>query len=532
MQADYVVVGAGSAGCVVACRLVQAGSRVVLLEAGPKDRHPRIHVPAALRPLLYDPKLNWVYQSEPGESSAGRRIPLPRGKVLGGSSSINGMLYVRGNPADYDGWAQRGCRGWSYDDILPHFKQSETYKQGGDADFRGGGGPLKVEDYRTILPLTHRFVEAAQQAGFPFTTDYNGARQEGVGYSQMTRRGRFRGSTAQTYLRDVRGDPNLEIITGARAGKLLFDGRKCVGVTYRQDGRDRKIRVKREVILSGGSYNSPHILQISGIGPAAHLQEIGVEVRHDLPGVGSNLADHFGARIKHHVRDEITMNQLSRFPWVVPEIAKYVLFGNGALTFGVTSAIVFCRSRAGLASPDLQLSFTPATPKNEGQGELEKEPGVTITVCPVRAQSRGTVMAKNGDPAEAPIIRPSYLSDENDVTVLCEGVRIARKIFDAPALKEVSLGEFSPGADLHSRDEIRQYTRETGGTIHHPVGTCKMGEDSAAVVDPRLRVRAISGLRIVDASIMPTLTTGNTNAPAIMIGEKGAAMILEDARAR
>lgn len=528
MQADYIVVGAGSAGCVVACRLVQGGARVILLEAGPRDRHPRIHIPAALRPLLRDPRVNWNFAAEPVESSAGRRIPLPRGKVLGGSSSINGMLYVRGNAADYDGWAQRGCRGWSHDDVLPYFKQSETYKQGGDPEFRGGEGPLKVEDYRTILPMTHRFVEAAQQAGFPFTPDYNGARQDGVGYSQMTRRGRFRGSTAQTYLRDARGNPNLQILTGARAGTLLFDGAKCVGVAYRQGGRDREIRVNNEVILSGGSYNSPHILQISGIGPGAHLRQIGVAVRHDLAGVGSNLADHFGARIKHHVRGEITMNQLSRFPRVVPEIAKYVLFGNGALTFGVTSAIVFCRGREGLASPDLQLSFTPATPKNEGQGELEKEPGVTITVCPVRAQSRGTVRAKCADPAEAPIIRPSYLSDENDVDVLCAGVQIARKIFAAPALKEVSLGEFAPGMAVRSRDEIRQYTRETGGTIHHPVGTCKMGEDPAAVVDPRLRVHGIAGLRVVDASIMPTLTTGNTNAPAIMIGEKGAAMILED----
>ena len=528
MQADYIVVGAGSAGCAVACRLVQSGARVALLEAGPKDRNIRIHVPAALRPLLYHHVLNWGYSSEPVEGSGGRRINLPRGRVLGGSSSINGMLYVRGNPADYDGWAQRGCRGWSFDDVLPYFKQSESYKQGGDPEFRGGDGPLKVEDYRTILPMTHRFVEAAQQAGFPFTEDYNGGQQEGVGYSQMTRRGRFRASTAQTYLRAVRNNSNLEVITGAMAGQLLFDGKKCVGVTYRQGGVMKEVRVTKEVILSGGTYNSPHLLQISGIGPAAHLKEIGVEVRHDLPGVGSNLADHFGARIKHNVRGEMTMNQLSRFPHVVPEIAKYALFGTGALTFGVTSAIVFCRSREGLSSPDLQLSFTPATPKDEGQGALEKQPGATITALPVRAESRGVVMAKSADPFEAPVIRPSYLDDENDVNVLYSGVQIVRRIFDAPALREVSLGEFAPGPEAQYRDEIRDYTRQSGGTIHHPVGTCKMGEDPAAVVDSRLRVHGISGLRVIDASIMPTLTTGNTNAPAIMIGEKGAAMIVED----
>ena len=398
-------------------------------------------------------------------------------------------------------------------------------------DLRACSGPLQVEDYTTILPLTHRFVQAAQQAGHSLTSDYNGAQQEGVGYSQMTRRGRLRGSTAQTFLRAVRGHPNLQVITAARAGRLLFDGNRCTGVLYRQDGEDKTIHVEREVILSGGTYNSPQLLQLSGIGPGSHLQTIGVEVRRDLPGVGANLADHYGPRIKHRVHSEVTMNQLSRFPRVIPEIAKYLIKGNGALTFGVTSAIVFTRSREGLASPDLQLSFTPATPKNEGQGALEKEPGVSVAVQPVRAESRGTVMAASADPFVDPVITPSYLEEENDVSVLYSGVQMTRKIFSAPALSEVSLGELAPGPNLQSRDEICQYARETGGTIHHPVGTCKMGEDPNAVVDARLRVHGIAGLRVVDASIMPTLTTGNTNAPTIMIGEKGAAMIIEDAAA-
>jgi len=527
MQPDYIVVGAGSAGCAVACRLVEGGATDVLLEAGPKDTNWRIHIPAALRPLLKDPHVNWNYQAEPVTSSAGRSISLPRGMVLGGSSSINGMLYVRGNAADYDGWAQRDCIGWSYDDVLPLFQKSETYKQGGDLEYRGSSGPLKVEDYRTILPLTHTFVEAAQQAGFPLTNDYNGGQQDGVGYSQMTRRGRFRGSTAQTYLRAVSDNPNLQILTGAKARTLIFEGRKCVGITYQQGGQNKEIRPGREVVLCGGAYNSPQLLQISGIGPATHLQSIGVEVRHDLPGVGSNLADHFGARLKHRVRG-MTMNQLSRFPHVVPEIAKFLLFGNGALTFGVTSAIVFCRSREGLASPDLQLSFTPATPVDMGQGDLEKEPGIQVTAIPVRAESRGTVMARSGDPDEAPIISPNYLGDENDVNVLVSGVKITRRILEQPAMAAVSLGEYMPGPAVASRDEIMQFTRETGGTIHHPVGTCKMGKGPAAVVDPRLKVYGVEGLRVADASIMPTLTTGNTNAPTIMIGEKCAEMILQD----
>ena len=528
---DYIVIGAGSAGCAVACRLVEGGATVSLLEAGPRDTNWRIHVPAALRPLLNDPAVNWNYAAEPVDSTGGRQVSLPRGKVLGGSSSINGMLYVRGNPADFDGWAQRGCRGWSYEEVLPYFKKSENYKQGENSEYRGSDGPLEVEDYRTILPLTHRFVRAAQVAGYEFNPDYNGGRQEGVSYSQMTRRGRFRGSTSQTYLRAVKGDPKLEIVTDARATRLIFEGRKCVGVTYRRGGSDREIRAVKEVVLCGDAYNSPHLLQVSGVGPASHLRQIGVDVLHNLSGVGGNLADHWGARIKHNVRvSELTMNQLSRFPRVVPEVMKFFLFGNGALTFGVTSAMVFCRSREGLASPDLQFSFTPATPIDTGQGALEKDPGFQITAIPVRAESRGHVMARSANPMEDPTITPSYLSDDNDIDVVFSGIEKVRAICKATPLNEISLGEYAPGPEVQTRDEIRHFMREHGGTIHHPVGTCKMGDDPAAVVDPQLRVHGIDGLRVADASIMPTLTTGNTNAPTIMIGEKASAMMLEDAR--
>ena len=527
METDFLVVGAGSAGCVVAARLGEAGERVTLLEAGPKDRHPWIHIPAGMLKLLQNQKLvNWGYTSEPEAGSNNRAIRWPRGRTLGGSSSINGMLYVRGNPADFDMWAQMGCRGWSYDDVLPLFRKSETYHGQGDPNFRGQGGPLQVEDYRTILPLTHRFIEAAQQAGHPFRKDLNGDEQEGVGYSQMTRIGRWRGSTARTFLAAARGKVRVE--TDAVATRLLFDGTRCTGVEYRQGGELKQIRAAKEVIVSGGAVNSPHLMQLSGIGPAEHLQSLGIAVLQDMKAVGANLQDHYVSRVQHRVQDAVSTNQLARGLKLAGQVARFFTRGDGALTFGVTTAQVFVRSRQELASPDLQLLFTPASYVQGQQSMLETEPGMTCAICPVKPDSRGTVMAKSADPFEKPAIRPNYLSARRDQELLAAGIRIVRKIFNQPAIAQHSVQELMPGPGVMSDDELLAFNRQYGSTIYHPVGTCRMGEDPSSVVDSRLRVRGIQGLRIADASIMPTLTTGNTNAPTIMIGEKCAAMVLED----
>jgi choline dehydrogenase len=531
MEADYVIVGAGSAGCVLADRLSADGARVILLEAGPRDLHPWIHVPAGVLKLLKNPLVNWNYESQPEPATGNRAIHWPRGRVLGGSSSINGMLFVRGNPSDFDNWAQMGARGWSYDDCKPHFKAIERYAPG-DGEHRGKDGPLLIEDYRTVLPLTHRFVEAAQQAGFPFAKDLSGETPaEGVGYSQMSRNGRFRGSTAQTFLRHARRRSNFRVLTNATALRILLDGKRATGVRVEQMGREMDITARREVILSSGSVNSPHLLQVSGIGPAAHLKSIGVEVRHDLAGVGANLSDHYVARVSYRVKDARSINEMSRGVLLLGEIAKWVTVGRGALTFGVSSAQCFCRSREGLASPDIQLLFSPASYDPTVFGALEREPGATIAVSIARPESRGTIMAVSPDPYDRPAIRPNYLSAAGDLRVMLAGIAHARRIFAQPAFAPYAATEIVPGPNVRSEDEVTDYVRNFGTTIYHPVGTCRMGEDPMAVVDSRLRVRGLSGLRVVDASVMPLVTTGNTNAPTIMIADKGASMIREDARA-
>lgn len=527
IQADYVVVGAGSAGCVLADRLSENGASVVLLEAGGKDRNPFIHIPLGVAKLLHHPSVNWNYASEPEERTGLRPIHWPRGKVLGGSSSINGMLYVRGNPADFDAWAQMDCPGWRFEDVLPYFKKSERF-DGGDDAYRGRSGPMPVEAYRTILPITHRFVEAAQAAGFDFNPDLNGATRLGVGYSQMTRGGRWRGSTAATFLKQAKGRRNLRIQTNATAGRLTFDGRKCTGISYFQGETEHFVEASCEVILSAGAVNSPHLLQVSGIGAPDHLRRIGVEVKHGLEGVGRNLSDHYVSRVVHEVRDAVTINDIASGWRLGAAVAEFVLRAKGPLTFGVTTAQIFCRSDQSLEQPDLQLLFTPASYDPNVPLQRATQSGVSVAVCPVHPKSRGTILATTSNPLDRPEIRPNYLGDERDMEVLKAGIALTRRIYAADPLSRHSIRERDPGPGYEGEEGLEAFIREKGSTLYHPVGTCRMGSGAEAVVDERLRVHGIDNLRVADASIMPTLTTGNTNAPTIMIGEKASDMILQD----
>jgi choline dehydrogenase len=533
---DYIVVGAGSAGATLASRLSESGAHtVLLLEAGTEESsYFWSRVPVGVSKMIDLPAVNWCFSSEPDEGSGGRRIEVPRGKMLGGSSSINGMVYIRGQAQDYDHWAQLGNRGWSWQDVLPVFKRMENY-DGGSDELRGRGGPLRVTDTpRHKVPLLEKMIEAAGKIGLPFNPDLNGPTQEGIGMSQVTiARGR-RQSTAFCYLDPARGRRNLTIEKGALAETLILEGRRCVGVRYAVGGQKREARASREVIVSSGSINSPKLLELSGIGQAERLRGLGIASVHDLKGVGENLRDHYSPRVKFEITERnATFNDNARGWRGAREAIKYALWGEGFLASTAVPIRMYFRTRPGLETPDATISIAPFLYERVGQERrIAKRCGITMNVNVLRSESTGSIHVKSADPAEPPAIRFNFLSSKHDRDGVLAAIRKGRELMAASPLREITGEEIAPGAHLKTDDEILEWVRHNAETTYHPVGTCKMGNDPMAVVDPELRVHGIQGLRVADASIMPTLTSGNTNAPCIMIGEKCSAMVLAAAGQR
>ncbi|MBS0540385.1 MAG: GMC family oxidoreductase N-terminal domain-containing protein [Proteobacteria bacterium] len=530
MDYDYIVVGAGSAGAAVANRLsADPRHKVLLLEAGPAS-HRWTHVPVGYARMIADPEVNWCYTSEPGAATNGRRIPVPRGRMLGGSSSINGLAFVRGQSNDFDTWAQMGNPGWSYEDVLPFFKRMESYQGDGDDRFRGREGPLRITNPEPRDPLYATLIEAAGQVGIPHNPDYNGARQDGIAMSQASISGGRRMSTARAYLAPARKRPNLHIVTGVLAERLLIEGTRCTGVRYAAGDKVFESRAGREVIVSAGSINSPQLLELSGIGQPERLAALGIAVTRALPGVGENLRDHYAPRTRWAIGTRgITFNDRGRGLGLVQQALRYAFTGKGMLGMVAAPIRAFVRSREGLSAPDLLLGWVPMlTEPGPNGARIARESGVTCYAHPMRPESRGSIHVTAADPRQAPAIDFNFLSAPVDGALTVRAVQIARAVMTAPAMAPFNVSELAPGPARQSDDEILDWVRAAAETTYHPVGTCKMGNDPAAVVDARLRVHGIAGLRVADASIMPTLTSGNTNAPSIMIGEKAADMVLTD----
>jgi choline dehydrogenase len=530
IEADFIVVGAGSAGCAVAARLSEdPATRVLLLEVGGEDRNRWIHIPLGFGKTFADPSVNWCYETEPDPGAGNRRVFWPRGKVLGGSSSINGMVYIRGQAEDFDYWRQLGNTGWSFEDVLPYFKRSEHQTRGVDA-YHGTGGPLCVSDVPDRHPICEAFIEAAMALGFPRNDDFNGARQDGVGFHQTTTRNGKRCSTAVGYLRPAMTRPNLRIVTNALTEKITFDGRRAIGVVFSNGGEKRTARAASEVILCGGTVNSPQLLMLSGIGPAAHLARHEIPVLHDLPGVGQSLQDHYSAPLKFKCALPITVNDMMQSNIKKLKAGlQYYAFKNGPLAMGTSPAALFARTRPELASPDIKCSISPFSAERPQDG-LHPWSGFTTIVYQLRPESRGRIELRGADPAGPPSVHPNYLATATDQQTIVDGLKLLRRIMATPQMQRFILSEFQPGPGVAGDEELLAYARQRGGTVYHPTSTCKMGIDALAVVDPELRVHGVAGLRVADASIMPTVVSGNTNAATIMIGERAADIVRQKLR--
>ena len=531
LECDFVIVGAGSAGCAVAGRLsADPDTRVVLVEAGGRDRNPWIHIPVGYFKTMGNPATDWCYRTEPDPGLNGRSIAWPRGKVLGGSSSINGLLYVRGQPEDFDHWRQLGNEGWGWDDVLPLFCRSENW-EGAALPERGVGGPLNVSENAVNWEIVDAWLKSAVAAGYPWTDDYNAENQEGIGYFQMTMRNGRRCSSAAAYLKPAMGRPNLEVLVGAQTEKVLVEDGAARGIRVRYRGAAREIRARREVILCAGAIGSPQLLMLSGIGPGGELKEHGIGVQCDLPGVGKNLQDHLQARPVYKCRTSSVNTEIRNVFKLAGMAFEYALRRSGPMAMAASLGTGFIRTDPGMASPDIQFHIQPFSADSPAEGS-HRFSAFTASVLQLRPESTGEIRLRSADPMDHPRIYPNYLATRADCATLVEGIKITRRICGHDPVRPLIASEHSPGPDVAADDDdaILEWARDTSTTIYHPTGTCKMGRDAMAVVDARLRVRGVGQLRVADASIMPTITSGNTNAPAIMIGEKLSDMVAEDNR--